>query len=229
MTEQLYDPEHVARRGRRLRRPGVGASGGQSAGPRDPRDAHRSPRAAPAGGGEGARDRCRPGPVHDELARLGASIRVADISPVQLDAHRERLAALPGEAAVLDRLLADVSDLSAHEDEEFHAVVVYGGSLSDVFERVEVALAEVHRLRAPGASRRPQRDVPALYRSPRIAALVEAAGLSVVALSASDDLFSELDGPQVDSPLSEDLVAEILHREVEVCREPGVVSSWSRR
>lgn len=91
-----------------------------------------------------------PGRFTIELARLGATVMVTDISPVQLEAHRTRIGALPAEAAVLGRRIADVSDLSAFGTSDYDAVVAYGGPISYVFDRAPDALAEIYRVLRPG-------------------------------------------------------------------------------
>lgn len=213
-----------------------------------------------------------PGRFTIELARLGASVVVADISPVQLEAHRVRIGSLPAEAAVLDRQVADISDLSGFGDAEYDAVVAYGGPLSYVFDRAGDALAEMHRVLKPGGvalmsvmsllggarifrqgiaelSRQFGLEVILdhvlstgdlhdervadkghrcrMYRSNQIITLVESAGLSVIDLSASNFLLSERDGLQVEVPLPDAVVTGILAREVDVCREPGVIDAGS--
>lgn len=213
-----------------------------------------------------------PGRFTIELARLGASVVVADISPVQLDSHRLRIGPLPAEAAVLDRLVLDIRDLSAFGDEQFEAIVAYGGPLSYVFDHAGDALAEMHRVLMPGgvalmsvmsllgAARIFRQGIAELsrqfglelildrvlatgdlhdervadnghrcrmYRSNQIVALVEAAGFEVVDLSASNYLLSEGDGLQVEDPLPAGILTGILAREVEVCREPGVIDAGS--
>ena len=209
-----------------------------------------------------------PGRFTIELARLGASVVATDISPVQLEAHRSRLADLPAESAVVERRLADVSDLSVFGAAYYDALVAYGGPISYVFERAPRALAEIHRVLKPGgvaflsvmstlgATRIFRGAIAALaeqhgvvpivdqvlatgdlhddrvadsghrcrmYRSHQITGLVAGAGLDVLEVSAANFLFAELDQPA----LPEVLAVELLTREVELCREPGVVDAGS--
>lgn len=213
-----------------------------------------------------------PGRFTIELARLQASVFVADISPVQLEAHRQRISTLPAESAVTGRQLADISDLSGFPDASYDAVVAYGGPISYVFDRAEQALAHVHRVLRPGglafisvmsllgAARIFRRAVAALseahglelaldevlrsgdlyderladrghrcrlYRSAQITELMEASGLTVVGRSASNYLLSEADGLQSEGTLSEETISGFLRREVEICREPGVLDAGS--
>lgn len=90
-----------------------------------------------------------PGRFTLELARLGAHVVVADISPGQLALNRERLAEAALEGQVLDRVVADVVDLSQFEEASFDAVVCYGGPLSYVLDRADEAVAELIRVARP--------------------------------------------------------------------------------
>ena len=89
-----------------------------------------------------------PGRFTIELARLGADVTVADLSPVQLELNRERVEAAG--AAVRDRVVADVCDLSRFGDDSFDAVVCYGGPLSYVLDRADEAVAELLRVTRRG-------------------------------------------------------------------------------
>jgi SAM-dependent methyltransferase len=89
-----------------------------------------------------------PGRFTFELARLGASVVVGDVSPRQLEAHRERTREI--EPAIEDRLVLDVVDLSRFGDGGFDVAVCYGGPMSYVLERADDALAELVRVTKPG-------------------------------------------------------------------------------
>jgi SAM-dependent methyltransferase len=89
-----------------------------------------------------------PGRFTFELARLGACVVVGDVSPGQIEAHRERTGAI--ESAIEARLVLDVVDLSRFVDGEFDAAVCYGGPMSYVLERADDALAELLRVTRPG-------------------------------------------------------------------------------
>lgn len=91
-----------------------------------------------------------PGRFTLELARLGADVVVADISPRQLELNRERLLEAGLEERISERVLADVTDLSAFADGSFDAVVCYGGPLSYLVDRAETGLAELLRVTRPG-------------------------------------------------------------------------------
>jgi SAM-dependent methyltransferase len=74
-----------------------------------------------------------PGRFTIELARLGAEVTVADLSPGQLEHNRERVA-----AAGLD------------EHGSFDTAVCYGGPLSYVVDRAEDGVRELVRVTKPG-------------------------------------------------------------------------------
>jgi SAM-dependent methyltransferase len=93
-----------------------------------------------------------PGRFTIELAALGATVVVSDISPVQLDLNRGKVAAAGCEQAVEDRRLLDIRDLSAFPQGAFDAVVAYGGPLSYTFEQAGIALAECIRVTRPGGA-----------------------------------------------------------------------------
>lgn len=90
-----------------------------------------------------------PGRFTIELARLGATIVVADISPGQLEANREKVVEVGAEDAVEDRVLADVIDLP-FADASFDVTVCYGGPISYVVDRGADAIAELARVTHPG-------------------------------------------------------------------------------
>ena len=91
-----------------------------------------------------------PGRFTAELAALGASVVVTDISPVQLDLNRKDVVGTDAEAAVVRRELLDVCDTSRYADGEFDAVVAFGGPLSYAFEETEAALRGLLRITRPG-------------------------------------------------------------------------------
>jgi SAM-dependent methyltransferase len=91
-----------------------------------------------------------PGRFTIGLAELGARIVVADVSPGQLDLHREKVAQAGAEAAVEARLQADLVELSPFADAEFDVAVCIGGPLSYVCDRAGDGLAELLRVTRPG-------------------------------------------------------------------------------
>ena len=91
-----------------------------------------------------------PGRFTIELAQLGALVAVADLSPGQLQLNRERVGAAGFEESVLERVAADVTDLSHFADASFDAAVCFGGPLSYVLDDAESAVGELFRVTRPG-------------------------------------------------------------------------------
>ena len=85
-----------------------------------------------------------------ELARIGCSVVVTDVSRVQLELNAEKVATAGVDASFEERLLLDVVDMSSLEDESFDAVVCYGGPLSYVMDRAAEAVGECVRVTKPG-------------------------------------------------------------------------------
>jgi SAM-dependent methyltransferase len=93
-----------------------------------------------------------PGRFTIELAALGATVVVGDISPVQLRLNRAKVDDAGCGQAVEDRRLLDIRDLSTFETGVFDAVVAYGGPISYAFEQASTALAECLRVTRPGGA-----------------------------------------------------------------------------
>lgn len=91
-----------------------------------------------------------PGRFTVELARLGATVYVGDLSPTQLELNRQKVSEAGFEQAVTEREIMDIVDLSGIEDGRFDVVVCYGGPLSYVFDRAPDALSELLRVTKPG-------------------------------------------------------------------------------
>ena len=89
-----------------------------------------------------------PGRFTLERAGIGARIVVGDVSPRQLELHREKTAA--AEAAIEARVRLDIVDLSQFAEAEFDATVCYGGPLSYVLGEADRALSELLRVTRPG-------------------------------------------------------------------------------
>jgi SAM-dependent methyltransferase len=85
-----------------------------------------------------------------ELAALGATVVVTDVSQVQLDLNAQHVATAGYEQAVLRRECLDVRDLTSVDDGSFDVVVAFGGPLSYAFEEAEAAFAELLRVTRPG-------------------------------------------------------------------------------
>jgi len=91
-----------------------------------------------------------PGRFTVELARAGAIVVVSDISGVQLELNRARVAEAGCEHAVHDRRVLDIRDLSAFADGAFDCVLAYGGPISYAFEEAGKAFAECVRVTRTG-------------------------------------------------------------------------------
>lgn len=87
-----------------------------------------------------------PGRFTLELARLGADVVVADLSPEQLELNKRRLVDAGLEDRVVERVLADVTDLRGFENGVFDAVVCFGGPVSYAHEQSETAVSELVRV-----------------------------------------------------------------------------------
>ena len=74
------------------------------------------------------------------LAGLGARVVVADISQVQLDLNEQHAEEHGFANAVVEWQQVDICDMAQFEPNAFNCVVVYGGPLSYVLERRDVAL-----------------------------------------------------------------------------------------
>lgn len=85
-----------------------------------------------------------------ELAKLGATVTVGDISPVQLDLNRQKVQEAGCEGNVAARRRVDIVDLSEFPSDSFDVVVAYGGPLSYVFDHADQALKELLRVAKPG-------------------------------------------------------------------------------
>ena len=84
-----------------------------------------------------------------ELAKLGASITVGDISSEQLKLNQKYVVQHHSETSVSSRLQLDIIDLSMFEAATFDVVVCYGGALSYVLEQAGIALDEMLRVLKP--------------------------------------------------------------------------------
>jgi len=89
-----------------------------------------------------------PGRFTLELAKLGATVVVGDISPRQLELHAEKT--IDVEASIESREPLDIVDLSRYADASYDAVVCFGGPLSYVLDEADAAFAELLRVTKPG-------------------------------------------------------------------------------
>ena len=83
------------------------------------------------------------------LAKLGASVVVADISPRQVELNKQFAHELNFEHAIQDWVQLDMCDMKVFADHTFDAVVCYGNPLGYVFEKRNDAFREVLRVLKP--------------------------------------------------------------------------------
>lgn len=91
-----------------------------------------------------------PGRFTIELARLGASVVVGDVSPGQLGLNRQHVEEAGLESFVEERVELDILDMDRFADGSFDSVVCYGGPLSYVLGGAARALDELIRVTRPG-------------------------------------------------------------------------------
>ncbi len=85
-----------------------------------------------------------------ELAKLGANITVGDISKVQLELNKKYVKEAGLERDVEARVELDITNLPKFADNQFDAVVCYGGPISYVINKGELAISELLRVTKPG-------------------------------------------------------------------------------
>lgn len=90
-----------------------------------------------------------PGRYTIELARLGATLTVSDISSGQLELNEIHVREAGFGDHVQERSVADIVDLSRFDDGAFDAAVCYGGSLSWVLDQRDRAISELLRVTKP--------------------------------------------------------------------------------
>ena len=75
-----------------------------------------------------------------ELAKLGANITVGDISKVQLELNEKYVKEAGLEKNIETRVELDITNLAEFSDNQFDAVVCYGGPISYVVNKGELPL-----------------------------------------------------------------------------------------
>jgi ubiquinone/menaquinone biosynthesis C-methylase UbiE len=135
-----------------------------------------------------------PGRFAIDMIERGARVTVADLSPVQVDLARRKIA----DRGLLDRVaefrVLDVTNLSGLERDSFDAVVCYGGVLSYTRERHVDALHEIARVLRPGGVL--LASVMSLYGTMRLIGPLDAAAV----LESNDQHFdwqALLNGEQI--------------------------------
>ena len=93
-----------------------------------------------------------PGRFTIELARLGAEVTVADISPRQLELNAEKVAATGLEERVRARVLADVTDLSPLRRRELRRGRLLRRAAQLRVDRAEDGVAELVRVTGPAVT-----------------------------------------------------------------------------
>ena len=86
------------------------------------------------------------------LVGQGVTVLVADISQVQLDLNKRQAHAYGFASGVEDWRQTDICDMGWAEAGSFDYVVAYGGPLSYVLDRRDVALQECMRVLRPGGT-----------------------------------------------------------------------------
>ncbi|MEM9925816.1 MAG: class I SAM-dependent methyltransferase [Cyanobacteria bacterium P01_D01_bin.50] len=84
------------------------------------------------------------------LVELGAKVVVADISEQQLKLNKKYAKELDFIKGIEDWLQLDICNMKQLENNCFDAVVCYGGPLSYVFDKRDIALQEILRVLKPG-------------------------------------------------------------------------------
>lgn len=93
-----------------------------------------------------------PGRFAIQAVEQGAQVIVADLSPAMLDANRDRVSAAGAEHGILERVEADVTDLSRFSDGAFDVTLGLGGPVSYAADRAADAVAELVRVTRPGGT-----------------------------------------------------------------------------
>lgn len=93
-----------------------------------------------------------PGRFAIQAVEQGAQVIVADLSPAMLDANRDRVSAAGAEHGILERVEADVTDLSRFSDGAFDVTLCLGGPVSYAADRAADAVAELVRVTRPGGT-----------------------------------------------------------------------------
>ncbi len=84
-----------------------------------------------------------------ELVKMDAKVHVLDLSPGQLEKNKEIMEEMNLEHGIIERIQGDICDLSNYDDNMFDHIVCYGGPLSYVFEKKDLAMDEMLRILKP--------------------------------------------------------------------------------
>ena len=91
-----------------------------------------------------------PGRFTHALVELEKTVTVTDISPVQLELNRQKAKEYGFDRGVSEWKQLDICEMSCFDDGSFDAVVAYGGPLSYVLDKRDVAIQECIRVVRPG-------------------------------------------------------------------------------
>ena len=94
---------------------------------------------------------CGPGRFAIDIARMGATVTLVDLSDGQLDLARARLAEHELLASVEGFHRLDVLDLTSLDEAAYDAVVCFGGAVSYTTQHHPEALRQLARVARPGA------------------------------------------------------------------------------
>lgn len=94
---------------------------------------------------------CGPGRFAIDVARMGGNVTLVDLSDVQLDLARARLAEHEALASVEGFHRLDVLDLTSLDEASYDIVVCFGGAISYTTHRHPEALRQLARVARPGA------------------------------------------------------------------------------
>jgi ubiquinone/menaquinone biosynthesis C-methylase UbiE len=95
---------------------------------------------------------CGAGRFAVDIARLGATVSLIDISEVQIALAKQKLDDEGLSDKCLHSLVADVCDLATLETDSFDTTVCYGGALNYLSDKAEMALSELVRVTKPGGT-----------------------------------------------------------------------------
>lgn len=91
-----------------------------------------------------------PGRFSIEMARMGATVTVLDISDRQIEDARKKISEAKALGSINKFVVGDIIDLSMFPDDHFNAVVCFGGTISYTCEKRYEAVKELSRVIQPG-------------------------------------------------------------------------------
>ena len=91
-----------------------------------------------------------PGRFTTALVALGARVLVTDVSPVQIELNKSRVAEAGVEDGIEGWEIVDVTNTSHFESASFDAVLAFGGPISYAFDKAQEAFEGLLRVTTPG-------------------------------------------------------------------------------